>query len=103
MGYSMALGSVVRPNASCVGINLWETRYPSDLHFNRQKKGPGVGTSPLPRTKWVGTVVSSIAMCCPSLENPIERSGDHTQAIPSLRVLSYGTLRNRKLTVFLVF
>jgi hypothetical protein len=73
---------------------------PSDLHSSRLGKGPGVGTSPLGGTNWVGTVVPSMAMGSPSLGKPIGRSGDPTQPVPSPLVLPYGTPRNRKWTGF---
>jgi hypothetical protein len=99
VGFSMAMGSEGRPNASCIDT-YGKHGYPSDLHFSRRKKGHGVGTSPLGGTKWVGTVASLIAMWCPSLGTPLGRSKDPTQPVPSLRVLPYGTFRNRKWTGF---
>jgi hypothetical protein len=85
-----------------VGQTYGKHGHPSDLHSSRRGKDPVVGTSPLGGTKWGETVLSSILMGTLSLGKPIGRSGDHTQPVPSLRVLPYGTLRNRKWTIFCV-
>jgi hypothetical protein len=39
IGFSMAMGSAARPNASCVGINLWEAHVPLGFSFQPSKEG----------------------------------------------------------------